>query len=257
MKYIFICLACVATPGTIQAQPAAWKSQVQLTAESLVARTQPDYFSTRSLRTGTINADPCDLTLPCTGSELPVKLLSFSGERIDNANVSLFWKTGEEVNNDHFQVERTLNPSWGYEPVATVKGAGSASSAIKYQITDPNDNSGYTYYRLKQVDINGTFEYSTVIAIKGADVPLSVTAFPNPGRSKNVTFKVNGLKVTEEMAVIIYDIRGRIVFQDNNYSISPEKPNMKFDLPELSGGKYSIRIKGMNHQATSSFVVVH
>lgn len=63
------------------------------------------------------------------------------------------------------------------------------------------------------------------------------------------------LKAAEELAVSIYDVRGRIVFQDDKHAISPEMPNMKLDLPELSGGKYSIRIKGKGHQATSSFVV--
>jgi hypothetical protein len=254
MRFIFSSLFCVLLANKIWAQPVLRKSQVQLTAKDLVFKTQAGYLTARTSQAAAIT-DPCANLILCDPKALPVKLLNFSGARSDDANVVLFWETTQEVNNDYFQIERTLNPGWGFQPVGTVQGAGSSASTVKYQTKDPNDHSGYTYYRLKQVDFDGSFEYSSIIGIKGASVPLSVTAFPNPGQSKEVVFKVNGQKLEEDLEVVIYDVRGKTVYHDDNHPFSPEKPNIRLPLPDLPVGKYSIKIKSKREQTNSSFVV--
>lgn len=255
MRFFFYCLFCFLLASTTRAQPVLPKSQVQLAAADLVFKTKAGYLTARTSQAAAI-ADPCVHLILCDPKPLPVKLLNFSGARSDDANIILYWETTQEVNNDYFQIERTGNPSWGFQSVGTVKGAGSSASTVKYQTKDPNDNAGYTYYRLKQVDFDGTFTYSSIIGIKGALVPFSVTAFPNPGPSKEVVFKVNGLKEDEDLQVFIYDVRGRNVYQEDNHPFSPEEPNVKFNLPGLSAGKYSIKIKSKHDQTIGSFVVI-
>lgn len=256
MRLILFCLTCVFLAGKLQAQTALLKSQVQLTAEDLVYKTKASYFTTRTSKVHALSAEPCAILLPCAQITLPVKLLAFSGVRTDDANVLLSWETTQEVNNDYFQVERTLNPVLGYQPVALVKGAGSSSATVKYKTTDPNNHSGYTYYRLKQVDFDGTFTYSSIVGVKGATVPLSITAFPNPGQSKHIAFEVTSLKVAGELAVVIYDVRGSVVYQHDNHRFSPEDKQVQFNLTGLSAGKYSIKITGKQDQASTSFVII-
>lgn len=137
-----------------------------------------------------------------------------------------------------------------------MKGAGTSAVTHKYQLTDVNENTGYTYYRLKQIDLDGSFEYSSIIAIKGAVVPLSVNAFPNPGQSKNITFKTTGLSVNDQLAVMVYDVRGRVIYTNENFAVTSDKQVFKLKLPLMPTGKYIVKMKGKNQVATASFVII-
>lgn len=232
------------------------KTQAHLTVQRLAEKTNSRFYAARTLKTAALSTDPCSMIVPCVQRPLPVTLLSFSGERQDDTSVTLLWQTSQEVNNDYFQIERTLNPSVGFQIVGSVKGAGSSKSAVKYQTTDPNDNSGYTYYRLKQVDFDGSYEYSSILAVKGSKIPFSVAAFPNPSQAKTLLFKVNGLKATEQLQIAIYDLAGNAVYQNDNQMASPDQQNLKLGLPDLSPGKYSIKIKSRQDLAVDSFVLV-
>jgi len=256
MRSIFYCFGCLLLCGSLRAQIPVYKSPVTSAAERLVAITQANYYADRMFKNLSEQVNPCAITLCSQRAALPVTLITFTGERLDEENVSLFWETSEEVNNDHFEVERTLNPSKGYETVANVKGAGSSEITVKYETTDSNNYRSYTYYRLKQVDTDGTFEYSSIIAVKGGLAPLTVSAFPNPGQNKNLAFKVTGLKVLEKLGVVIYDVSGRIIYQNNDASWTPDQQVFQANLPHVSPGKYSVKIKSKDRSATGSFVVI-
>ena len=255
MKFLFCCLAGMALSVTVRAQVTVPDSPIKQAADHLVAITKDDYYAKLLFSELEAAVDPCAETL-CTQKGLPVTLISFTGERRDDENVALFWETSEEVSNDYFVVERTLNPSFGYEAVATVRGAGSSAVNHKYETKDANDYAGYTYYRLKQVDLDGTYAYSSVIAVKGGAGLLKVTAFPNPGQGKNMAFKVTGLKRAEKLVVVIYDVHGRVVYQNNNFAMTPEEQIFRTNLSNMSLGKYDIKIKSKDREATSSFVIV-
>ena len=256
MRSIFYCFGCLLLYVSVQAQIPVYKSPITKAAENLVARTQGNHYAKQMFKRMSAQVDPCSNTLCRRGAVLPVKLITFTGERLDEGNVALFWETSEEVNNDHFEVERTLNPSRGYETVANVKGAGTSQTTVKYETNDPNGYTGYTYYRLKQVDIDGTFEYSSIIAIKGGLAPLAVNAFPNPGQSKNIAFKVTGLKVSEQLTVVIYDVSGRVIYQNDNASRTSDQQVFLASLPQVPPGKYSVKITNMERTATGSFVII-
>ena len=256
MRSIFYCFGSLLLCVSLKAQIPVYKSPITQAAENLVAMTQGNYYADKMFKELSEQVNPCAITLCSRNAALPVKLITFTGERLDEQNVALFWETSEEVNNDHFEVERTLNPSRGYETVANVKGAGTSETTVKYETIDPNGYTGYTYYRLKQVDMDGTFEYSSIIAIKGGLAPLTVSAFPNPGQSKNIAFKVTGVKVSEQLAVVIYDVSGRIIYQDNNASRTSDQQVFQADLPQVPPGKYSVKITNMERTATGSFVII-
>ena len=101
---------------------------------------------------------------------LPVDLISFSGETCENMPcVTLNWKTGSELNNDYFSTERSTDAE-NWETIGTVKGAGNSSTTKSYEFVDESitqvQNLGLQiYYRLKQVDYDGKFEYYGPIAV--------------------------------------------------------------------------------------------
>lgn len=108
---------------------------------------------------------------------LPINLLTFMAE-VKNGTVALSWSTASEINNDYFTLERSLDLHHWYK-IATVDGAGNSESVLYYQETDLSPHAGVSYYRLKQTDFDGTFEYfdvAKVIVDKGNFLRI----YPNP-----------------------------------------------------------------------------
>ncbi len=125
-------------------------------------------------------------------SPLPVTLLTFNGEMNDEGNIDLNWETADELNNDFFQVQRSSTGLGDWEPLGYVTGNGNSDQIISYSFTDDNvsKDEGFLYYRLKQVDFNGTFEYSPVISV-AIDSELFETrnswkVYPNPSNGFNL-----------------------------------------------------------------------
>lgn len=186
---------------------------------------------------------------------LPVTLIEFSGRRTDAFQVQLFWKTSSEVNNDYFEVERTLNPAGEFTVAGKVTGRGNSSQNVSYQFTDPNQESEYTYYRLKQVDRDGSFTYSRIIAVKGYQETLAVAAFPNPALAKDVKFQVAGSKRETTLGVFVYDLKGKLIYKNAQYPLTESKQIL---LPELgaTSGSYVIKIRTSQQEASASFVIL-
>ena len=104
-----------------------------------------------------------------TGTTLPVSWLSFEGNKTQEG-IELFWKTASEKNNDYFEVQRSLNME-NWETIEKVKGKGTTNTTSQYSYTDNeailtanNENFPVVYYRLKQVDYDGSTDYSTAIS---------------------------------------------------------------------------------------------
>ena len=110
---------------------------------------------------------------------VPVELTSFTAT-INGNDVQLIWKTATEKNNSGFQVERKSLA--GYETVGFVAGAGTTSEPMSYSYSDNNLNPGNYYYRLKQIDFDGTFEYSEDVEVDviTPDVYSLIKYYPNP-----------------------------------------------------------------------------
>lgn len=237
-------------------------SKTKQKADEMLARTRPGYyialFVTNRKSSKMPNARTravVDCGSSCPSSPLPVTLISFSGKRLDARQIQLDWTTTSEVNNDYFEIERTLNPATGFQAIGSVKGQGNSAANVSYQFTDPNAETVYTYYRLKQVDLDGNFAYSRIIAVKGYHQELTVHAFPNPGSGKELAFIVSGDINKESISVRIYDQKGRSVYQNTKY-ILPE--NQQISLPGIATqpGSYYIKIRTKQQEASSSFIII-
>lgn len=107
---------------------------------------------------------------------LPIELLHFRAVQ-EGELVRVDWATATEVNNDHFVVQRSLDGAV-FEDVERVEGAGNSGNTLFYSSTDEQPRNGSNYYRLKQVDIDGTTDYSDMVAVEVNQKELVV--FPNP-----------------------------------------------------------------------------
>ena len=110
---------------------------------------------------------------------VPVELTSFTGSSVDG-NVTLNWSTATEINNRAFEIERRKENS-AFVLIGFVEGNGTTTEKQEYTFIDKNITTGKYYYRLKQLDFDGTFEYSNEIEVDAAPVSFSLEQnYPNP-----------------------------------------------------------------------------
>lgn len=144
---------------------------------------------------------------------LPVELMSFNAA-LQNNNVLLTWATASEQNNSHFEVEMSRNPKNGFEKIGRVDSKGSNSmTRLDYEFTHRLGNlTGTIYYRLKQVDIDGTTDYSKVVAVnvKAREVLQQVLVAPNPINYNSKLYV--SAEVSGKSNLVVYSMTGKKVY---------------------------------------------
>ncbi|KAA9345698.1 T9SS type A sorting domain-containing protein [Adhaeribacter soli] len=160
---------------------------------------------------------------------LPVELLSFKA-MVKGNGVELNWATATELNNDKFIIERSGN-GMNWTEAGQVRGHGNSSSVINYTFTDQvNGAEKQLYYRLKQVDYNGTFEYSKVATVKfNKTLKPEIALAANPVK-ESLRFNLNG-STLENATLQIYTIGGLQVKTLNLTQMSAEAGTSVNNLP--------------------------
>ncbi len=180
---------------------------------------------------------------------LSVEYVYFEIEKVNN-NVSLIWETAEEENNDFFVVERSVD-GITFNDIATVPGNGYASG-YRYEDLDASFYSGTYYYRLKQVDFDGVFEYS---ALKVVSLDFEKTAelqvFPNP--ADNEIFIKFDRNNESELSIVVYNLSGQSVIQVQNVD-SGDAQVSKLNLEILDPGFYIVELSNDEYTQRQQFV---
>jgi len=109
---------------------------------------------------------------------LPIELIDFNAEVINNSVIQLRWKTATETNNDYFTIEKSVDAS-NWEVVEFVSGSGNSNAVLAYSSRDENPFTGLSYYRLKQTDFDGRFSFSEVVTVNIAPSNRE-QLYPNP-----------------------------------------------------------------------------
>ena len=171
-------------------------------------------------------------------SLLPIELISFTAKRI-NEKVKLEWQTLSEKNNDYFIIEHSLN-GINYEEIKRVKGEGNSSKLINYEALDETPDDQISYYRLKQVDYNGQYNYSDIVSIDADNSKASISQIaPNP-TSASISFNFY-TPIKGELYYEITDLTGRVlVTVIEIMEIGNSKVNTL--LNELPNGIYFLKI---------------
>jgi hypothetical protein len=178
-------------------------------------------------------------------SVLAIKLLSFTGKN-NGSNNLLEWSTASEINNNHFDVERSVD-GIVFEKIAAIKGAGNSSIVKQYQFTDHSALKGISYYRLKQVDTDSKFSYSDIIIIKRVQDKPAINLYPNPFKN-NFSIDLGGLY--KNIVVSIHDIGGKII-SETTYTQS-QFINITMDT---SAGIYFVKIISDNKIITTQKII--
>ena len=176
-------------------------------------------------------------------SPLPVELISFTASKKEN-DVLLKWITASEKDNDYFVVERTADLI-SIEEIGKVNGFGNSSTSQHYNLLDKNPLKGLSYYRLRQVDINGDTHYSDWISIRFTS-HSSFSVYPNPAHDY-IYFDLHNSDQQSE--VKITDISGSIVYESKNFNIHGA------DISHLANGTYFIQLVNDGEVSTSTFMV--
>ncbi len=162
---------------------------------------------------------------------LPLHLLAFTAVKTTTGKTALTWKTEQEINCSHFVIERSANGQQ-WQPIGTVAAIGQQGTIQTYHYTDESPLSASNYYRLKQVDLDGRFDYSPVRMIMFGNT-TAIRVYPTLARSNTLLY-VGGIS-PERAWVQVFDNKGRLVQTTKLYSTS-------FHLPGLSGGIYHVKI---------------
>ena len=175
---------------------------------------------------------------------LPVNLLTFTGKYINKAT-HLKWETQTEINTAAFIVERSIGGS-SFEKIGTVDARGNTTGLSKYSYTD-NDASLYSpatlHYRLKMVDTDGAYKYSSIVVITLDYITGIVTIIPNPVvHSGEVTVNLKA-PIDGKVNWKLVDNNGRTVMQ-NTTQVKKGNNNLQINVDRLENGMYYMVVTG-------------
>ncbi len=170
---------------------------------------------------------------------LPVELVSFTAQRTDKMLVQLDWSTAVESNSSHYDVERMFEGETVFEKVAEIKSNGNTMQTSYYGFEDVNGFPETSYYRLKMVDADGSFEYSNIISVNGIrDGGDLVDVYPNPiDDVLNVHLEMEA----ESIKLQIVHVNGAVVLE-KEIDVPSNRVITINDLGEIPMGIYILRL---------------
>ncbi len=184
-----------------------------------------------------------------SGNSLPVSLASFEAKLMRGDEVLLNWTTASELGNAGFEIQKSTDGrSW--ETITWIEGYGTTSATNKYQYVDALPFDDMTYYRLKQVDLDGTFVFSEVASVRKVKAAVDVALFPNPAHEEvNITIDNPG---KQKMTISIFDSRGAKLQQ---FEVAQGRDSWTTKLALDTNGVYYLTAQAGNDLVQQKFIV--
>jgi hypothetical protein len=156
------------------------------------------------------------MTSSCPQTPLPVEWLDWEVLAAEDG-ILLSWSTGSEWNNDHYAIERSFDGgSW--HGIGVVPSAGNSAARVDYTWTDREPIQGTTYYRLRQVDQDGAYSFSTVHSVEWAIDHDAALFLPNP--------TMPGQPVHAFESVVLFDLVGKQLSGPVDHFLAPDRPGV-------------------------------
>lgn len=210
----------------------------------------------------------CDLTyndsiINSYTTVLPVELIYFSAKEDENNNVELNWQTGSEENNKGFEVQHSYD-GVNFETIVFVPSKspnGTTFDYSDYSFIDEYPINGINYYRLKQIDFDGKFDYSQIEAVEinkfigynpFFSYLIGLNISPNP--TKDFVRLHIAFSTYVDLKVKVVDLNGKVLETVNRYRTNGEK--ITFDVSNYPSGMYFIQIISDNYSIAKKFVVI-
>ena len=174
-------------------------------------------------------------TINPSQTPLPIELVNFNATLENELTVKLEWQTASEINNGFFTIERSKN-GLDWEEVSKIDGAGNSTALLSYSTIDENPYWGISYYRLKQTDFDGQFEYSDIRSVTIKQNTAEVVIYPNPANNQ-ITIQANeqelqGIKIFNTIGQDVTNLTKQLSKTDNSVII---------DLSNLANGIYKVK----------------
>jgi hypothetical protein len=180
-------------------------------------------------------------TFGSTDAPLPIELIDWTVKWLDNNKTRsiLNWTTASEINSAHFEIQHTEDLS-SWTVIGSIQASGNSSSTINYEYIDNNPYSKITYYRLKQVDYDGSFTYSNILALtKDNTVIEIINIYPNPVEN-TVFFEVLSTQNTNVNTYII-DPLGKAIFT-RKAQVVVGKNLFYINIRHFASGTYILKV---------------
>ena len=181
---------------------------------------------------------------------VPIQLLEFKGEVQQRGNL-LQWTTATETDNDYFSLERSENGS-NFTRIALIEGAGTTITTKKYEYLDKEPFAGTSYYRLVQVDFNGTSTKSETISLKRKEATFGFSAiYPIPA-DKFVEISFTS-ETDTPISLEVYDLAGKLALSLDMFA--QKGTNVySLNIAELSSGMYFLSLNNGQKVISNRFV---
>lgn len=184
---------------------------------------------------------------------LPIQLINFTASTTNRMSVTTEWVTATEFNNDRFELERSLD-GVNFEHVATVRSKGNSSSITNYSFEDVTPYKGTSYYRLKQVDLDGMFTvYPMVSVYLSGEINVDSYLYPNP-TSSNCSIEFNQ-HLNQKVVVSIHNITGQLVGYQEFYLNGIKTLELSEHTQQLGPGVYYVNITTDGHNRTHKLII--
>ncbi|MEN0048624.1 MAG: T9SS type A sorting domain-containing protein [Bacteroidota bacterium] len=182
---------------------------------------------------------------------LPVELMEFSAKAVE-CEIVLNWASASEIDFSHYELQRGFDGK-SFEPIAKINGSSNALAYNEYSFTDKLEKPTQ-YYRLKMVDLDASYEYSSVQVVKTAcdGVKSDLMVHPSPvAKSQFLTVSFYAAKENSELTIT--DMNGKIVSIVNASNLNQGTNRLQIDISSMTAGVYFIIDEQLN---TQRFVVI-
>jgi hypothetical protein len=194
-----------------------------------------------------------DFTGNGNGSPLPISLLDFDAVPLLE-NVLLTWTTASETNNDFFTLERSQD-GVHFDEIITVDGAGNSNQILQYKSTDFTPLNGTSYYRLKQTDFDGKFDYSNLKAVN-FNKPIQTqlwSIFPNPTNLNGVYIKNTNIDA-KQVTLKIIDLTGKVIKMETINNINANA-SLFVGFENISTGMYMLELNDEMNSTNTHLII--
>jgi hypothetical protein len=220
--------------------------QIQIAASAEITSTINGGNATFSVSTNA-NAGAC-LVYTYPSDPLPVRLISFDVTSQNGEPALLKWKTAEENLSREFQVEKSMNAR-EWTKVVSIPTTNRGTYISDYQYYDNEIWEGTTYYRLKMVDQDGSYSYSTIRSLNGNNASVKLTVFPNPISASSGQMLQFSKLPSPAQKIEIFSISGALIH-------SVETPDSEgINIGQLEKGLYIVKVILQNGQIMSSRII--
>lgn len=184
---------------------------------------------------------------------LPIELYAFDAQ-LKKGDAVLEWTSTREENFDGFSIERA-EEGIPFAEIEWIAGQGGSNEAQDYRFIDQAaiDNKKY-YYRLKMVDMDGSFDYSPIVELSTSDVGFTISEpYPNPivGESFNIDIQT---KAVEKVAIRLFSTTGELVYEGEK-QLNLGLNSFEIAVPELASGTYFVKVQGRYYSNYQSVMV--